>query len=51
MSVLTKMFGGKYNDAQLVTTVERSIEDILKAGDKAIQTGEMVPFDAHIIDA
>ena len=27
------------------------IEDILKAGEKAIQTGEMIPFDAHMIDA
>ncbi len=26
MSVLTQMFGGKYNDAQLVATVERAIE-------------------------
>ncbi len=28
-----------------------AIEALLKAGDKAIQTGEMVPFDAQIIDA
>lgn len=27
------------------------MEALLKAGDKAIQTGEMVPFDAQIIDA
>ncbi len=27
------------------------IEDVSKAGEKAIQTGDMVPFDAQIIDA
>jgi len=27
------------------------LEDVLKAGEKAIQTGEMVPFDKQLIDA
>lgn len=35
----------------LALTTNPEVEDLLKQGDKAIQTGEMVPFDAQIIDA